>query len=156
VVTGCSDQKIRRHAAEAIEACRPIGVHFSSYSLFGSFRWRFFSTISRLAREVERLADAFRTKAVLLKPCTRAHRLMRFTPATLAVTRPSEAALDQRSIVAIRVFCRDIGGRLESIRLAHRLMMLMTWWLAIAGEKGCQSFEIVNVPETQKILIEFQ
>jgi hypothetical protein len=34
--------------------------------------------------------------------------------------RPSEAALDQRSIIAIRIFCRDIGGRLESISLAHR------------------------------------
>jgi len=33
--------------------------------------------------------------------------------------RPSEAALDQRSIIAF-IFCRDIGGRLESICLAHR------------------------------------
>jgi hypothetical protein len=33
--------------------------------------------------------------------------------------RPSEAALDQRSIIAF-IFCRAIGGHPESICLAHR------------------------------------
>ena len=68
--------------------------------------------------------------------------------------RPSEAALDQRSIIAIRIFCRDIGGRLESISLAHRgpevrylpQSLISDVPRIVAGLRVGQSFSTIPVP----------